>query len=268
MRRCASGTTARPLSAAHHGKAALRKIERLRARRAGTAAEPQHRPLGRAHEIGQLIEQRRIRRLRSNGSETDMPRARDFLPLHVNGHFQRDRTARRRERGARGRFDHRNGGAALPYAEIGFGDRPQHIGLTGHIVDGGAIAIHVGPIDLRGDVQDRRAGGERLDLRARGVPRRRPGAGDDHAKGARHPRIGIGHVHCARLAAGGHEANTIVPRDRVEDRHVVDGDHAEHGADADLGKRMRDGVAHGFGERNHFRRTHGSGQHFIHCRAL
>ena len=75
------------VGAAHHGKAALRKIERLRARRAGTAAEPEHGPLGRAHEIGQLIEQRRIRRLRSNGSETDMPRARDFLALHVNGHF-------------------------------------------------------------------------------------------------------------------------------------------------------------------------------------
>ncbi len=49
-----------------------------------------------------------------------------------------------RERGARGRFDHRNGGAALPYAEIGFGDRPQHVGLTRHVVDGGAVAIHVG----------------------------------------------------------------------------------------------------------------------------
>ena len=120
-------------------------------------------------------------------------------------------------------------------------------------MDRGAIAVHPGPIDLRGDVQHRRAGGERLDLRARRIARRGARAGDDHAERARDARIGIRHVHRTCLAACRNEADAVVARDRVEDRHVVDRDHAEHRGDADLGQRVGDEIAHGLADRDHIR---------------
>ena len=62
-----------------------------------------------------------------------------------------------------------------------------------------------------------------------------------------HARIGVGHVHGAGFAARRDEADAALARDRVEDRHVVDRDHAEGGGDAHVGERARDGVADRFG---------------------
>ena len=94
----------------------------------------------------------------------------DLLALHVDGDLQRHRSARRGQRGARRRLHHADRGAALPYPEISLRDRAQHVGLARHVVDRRAVAVHEGPVDLGGDVEHRRAGGERLDLRAAALP--------------------------------------------------------------------------------------------------
>ena len=71
----------------------------------------------------------------------------------------------------------------------------------------------------------------------------RPGAGDDHAERVGHARVRVGHVHGARLAARRHESDPLLAVDRVEDRHVVNGDDAEDGRHADLRQRAGDEIA-------------------------
>ena len=238
------------VGAGDDGKTALDEIARRDERLARAAAEPQHRAFRVPHQVGERIERARIGLLRGNRPDADLPGAENLLALHVDRDFERDRPARCGERGARRGFHHADCGAALPDAEIGLRDRLEHVGLARHVVDRGAVAVHERPIDLRGDVQDRRAGGHGLDLRARGIAGGRAGRGHHDAERAFHARIGVRHVGGARLAARRHEPDAALARDRVENRHVVDRDHPEHRGDADLGERMRDQVADRLGERN------------------
>ncbi len=59
----------------------------------------------------------------------------------------------------------------------------------------------------------------------------------------RHARVGIGHVRRARFTARGNAANDAAPHDRVENRHVVNADHAEGGAHAGGFEKCGDDVA-------------------------
>ena len=235
------------IGAAHHREAALGEVERRRTRRTRAAAEPQHRAFGLSDQFGQGIEQLRGRRPaavigpmptcsgRGTFSRcTSIGISSDTGPLGAV------------KRGAGRRPHHADRGTPLPDAEIRLGDRAQHVGLPRHVVDRGAVAVHIGAVDLRRDVEHRRTRRERIDLRARRVAGCGSGAGDDDAERTRNARIGVRHVHGAGFAARRHETNPVVPRDGVQDRHVVDRDHAEHRGHADLGQRVRDEIAHGF----------------------
>ena len=245
------------VGAGHNGKTAADEFERRRARGARAAAQPEHRPPGPAHEIGQSVDQRRIGRQRHDRAERDVPRRGRFFPLYVDGNFEGDRPARRAQRGAGSCHQHAHSGARLPHAETGFGHRAQHVGLPRNVVDRGAIAIHVRTINLRGDVQHWGPGGQRLELRARRISCRAAGAGDHDAKRARHACVGVCHIHGAGFPARRDEADAIVPCDRIENRHVVDRDHPEGGRDADLGESVGDQIADRLGERSESRRAGG-----------
>jgi hypothetical protein len=240
------------IRAGHYGKTALGEIAGRGSRFAAAAAEPQHGPPCRPNELGQLVHQGRLWRLRRDRRKRDPARTHSLLTLDIDWDFQRHRAARRGERSARGCLDHGQGGARLPYPEITLGDGAQRVRLAGNVVDRGAVAIHMRPVDLRGDMQNRGARGERLKLRAGSVRRRGPGAGDDNTKRTAHARIGIGHVHGPGLAARRNETNTALARHGVENRHVMDGDDAKGGGNADLGEHIGNEVADG-GCRSHYR---------------
>ncbi len=107
------------IGAAHRSKAALDEITCGNACFARAAAEPEHGPPGAAHQIGKRGEQTVVRCRRSDRPNADMPGPSGFFPRHVDRNFERDRPARRRERGARSGLDHGHGGSPLPDPEIG-----------------------------------------------------------------------------------------------------------------------------------------------------
>jgi hypothetical protein len=96
------------------------------------------------------------------------------------------------------------------------------------------VLIEVFGFDLAGDVQQRGAGGQCFDHRARCVARRGARAGKGDAEAAGDAREAIGHIHRAGFAARADIADLAAVMDRVEDRHVVDRDHAECGLNAAL----------------------------------
>jgi hypothetical protein len=99
--------------------------------------------------------------------------------------------------------------------------------------------------ELTGDVQQRGAGGQCFDHRARRVARRGARAGERNAEAAGHARETIGHVHRAGFAARADVADLAAIVDRVEDRHVMDRDHAECGLNAALLEKGGDQFANG-----------------------
>ena len=222
---------------------------------AGAAAEPQHRPFGAGAPAsasasscaGSGLRALIVRQAVQGSAGTILMRWTSTGISSVTGPAGAVSASRA---AAMQRVD---GGGRLPDPQVGLADGLEHVRLARHVVDRRAVAIDEFAIDLRGDVQHRRAGGQRFDLRAGGIAGRGAGAGDDDAKRARHPRIGVGHVHGAGLAARRHETDSAVPRDGVENRHVVDRDHAENRRHADVGKRACDGVADRLG-RHRWRR--------------
>jgi len=74
---------------------------------------------------------------------------------------------------------------------------------------------------LAGDVQHRGAGEARLHQPRHRIGRPGPGGGEEHAQGARHPGIGIGHMRAAHLAARHDVAHGIALAERVEHRNIV-----------------------------------------------
>ncbi len=236
----------------HHGAAigrgddadaALGKRGRRRGRAARAAAEPQHGTLGLQHHGGKRVEARCARRSQWNGRHARYVPLQDLGALNVDWDFERYWTGRRCERRRRGLEQRIDGSDRLPNADVVLADRLEHVGLPRHIVDRGAIAVDEFAVDLRGDVQDRRTGRERFNLRAGRVAGRGPGAGDDDAERTRDAGKRVRHVHGAGLAARGHEANPALTCDGVEDRHIVDRDYAERRRHADIGERSRDRVA-------------------------
>ena len=212
------------------------------------AAEPEHRAFRPAQQVGHAVQQHRVglrpvdhRRAEGLGRGAARP-----LPLHVHRDLQRDRAGRRHQRGAGGGLQHAQRGMAVPDAEIGLAHRLQHVRLARHVMDRRAVAVGEGQVDLRGDVQHARARGQRLGLRPRGVAGGGAGAGDGDAQPAGDAGIGIGHVHRASLPPRWHEADAALGGERVQDRHVVDGDDAEDGLHADIGEVARHQLAHRF----------------------
>jgi len=91
----------------------------------------------------------------------------------------------------------------------------------------------------------------RLDQRAGGVRRARPGAGEQYTEAAVDPRISVRHMTATGLAARRHEADRVAPADRVEHRNIVDRYDAERGLDPamleELGDQIADGKRFGHG---------------------
>ena len=126
--------------------------------------------------------------------------------------------------------------------------------LRPRLVQEAEAAVKERLVDLAGEMEERRAGGRRLDERARSVAGAGAGAGDDDAKPARDAGRRVRHVGGARLAARRHEADTAAPVDRVEDRNVVNADDAEGEAHAGALEEGGDDVA----ERGRRRGAHGA----------
>jgi hypothetical protein len=198
----------------------------------------------RTHRLGRRFERR-------GGQRIELHRQVDKSGLDVDWDLDADGAAGRREGEAR-RFAQRGQrGLGVADAERGLADRLQHLQLRRRFVNEAEVAVDVVGLDLPGEVQQRRAGGQRLDQRAGRIAGAGAGAGDAHAQGAGDAGIRIGHVAGAGLAARRHEADLAAPVERVEDGHVVDGDHAERGANAaaleEAGGEFTDGDAGGRG---------------------
>jgi hypothetical protein len=214
---------------------------------ARTAAQPDQRAPGLAQKGRHLVDHG----VRSAGAQrfggVDHLHLGRKRALHVHRDLETDRPGRGRQRRR-----HRGGQRAdraigVPHAVNRLRHAAQHLGLTRHVVDGGAVAVGIGEIDLAGYVQDRAAGRQCLGLRAGGIARRRAGRGDADAEVSRHAGIGVSHVHGPGLPPGGHEADAALSGDGVKDRHVVNRDDAEHGRHADLREVAGDEVAHRLG---------------------
>ncbi|MNE58567.1 hypothetical protein D3C80_1536070 [compost metagenome] len=112
-------------------------------------------------------------------------------------------------------------------------------------MDVGKVLVQVRRFDLPGDVQQRRAGGQCFDQRTGSVARSGAGGGQAHAQATGGAGIGIGHVGRPGFTAGHDEADVAAHGEGIEDRHVVDRDHAEGGLDLALLEKRGDGSANG-----------------------
>ena len=113
-------------------------------------------------------------------------------------------------------------------------------------MDRRAIAIHERPVHLRRDVQQWCASRLCFDLRAGCIAGSCPGAGHHHAQCSRDSRVGVRHVDSSRLTASRHELNPALPRHRIEDRHVVNGNNTEYDGYAKFGQCMGNKIADRF----------------------
>lgn len=212
---------------------------------ARAAAEPQERTFRLRQLLGELRDALAGMRERADVRRGQIGGPFDLGGLNVDGNLDADRAARRGLRDAHGFADGRQRGFNGTHAKRGLRDRLQHRQLIGRFVDIREIFIEVFGLDLTGDVQQRGARGQCLDHRARCVARGRAGAGERDAESAGNARETIGHVHRARFAARADVADLAALMDRVEDRHVVDRDHAECGMHPALLEKSGDQFADG-----------------------
>ncbi len=196
------------------------------------AAEPEERALGVADQRCEPVERGTVGDRWVDDRRRDRTGQRDLGALDVDRDLDADWSRGRGKRGPHRLLQYRERVFGARYAEEPLRDRLEHARLVRRLVDVAAALIEKAGLDLAGQMEHRRAGGERLDEAAGGVTGRNARGGHADAKPARHPREGVGHVERARLAARRHEAHAPARGDRVEDRHVVDRDDAESGADA------------------------------------
>ena len=83
----------------------------------------------------------------------------------------------------------------------------QHAQLVGVLMDEAPVFVDPLRINLSGEVQERRAGGHRLDQSARCIARACARAGNHHAELATYAGCSVGHIASACLATRRHEAN-------------------------------------------------------------
>ena len=209
----------------------------------GAAAEPQQRPPGLPHGCRQLIQVRRIR-----PDHRHVQRRNVFGNIHggrldIRRNLHAHRPVGGRQRHLRRDAENVQRLFRLGNAERGLRDGLQHFQLCLGLVDVGHALVEVWRVDLTGNVQQRCSGGLRLDQRAGPVAGPRAGAGETDAQAIADPRIGVRHVDRARLAPAWDEPDFAGPADCIQDRHVVDADDAEGGADAAGVEKCRDEVA-------------------------
>ena len=87
-------------------------------------------------------------------SVPDVLLLRDFRALNIDRDFERHRPGRGGERHSGGFTKRIDCSDRLPNAQVMLADGLEHVGLTRHVVDRGAIAIHELAIHLRGDVEN------------------------------------------------------------------------------------------------------------------
>ena len=141
------------VGAGHHAELTLGQRRRGCPCTVRTAAEPQHGAFCAARQVGKPIEAGVVGRHHRYERPADGRGHAQSLALHVDRDFEAHRPARRGKRGADRALERTKRSARLPDAEVGLRDGFQHVGLARHVVDPGAIAVHEGPVDRRGDVQ-------------------------------------------------------------------------------------------------------------------
>ena len=244
------GQHAPALGGGDHTKAQRHQPGHRSARLARAAAQPQQRPAAACQRVGQAVQRGSVGRGHQRGrcGQAGVVVGQGYQRgLDVDGQLHADRPAWRAEGAAHGILQGGQRGVGTAHPPGPLGHRLQHRQLVGRLVDVGQVAVEVGRLDLPGDVQQWRAGGQGLDQAAGGIASGGAGAGDHHAQRAGAAGAGVGHAGGAGLTPGRHEADGAALGDGVQDRHVVDGDHAEGHLDAAALQEGGDGMANGDG---------------------
>ena len=116
------------------------------------------------------------------------------------------------------------------------------------LMDEAQIAIQELRLDLARQVQHGRACGDGLHHGPRRVAATGSGAGDAHAQHATHAGCSIGHVASAGFPTCRDKTDLSTCMESIEDRHVVDGNHAIGGFHAACFQETGDQFAHGDGD--------------------
>ena len=151
------------------------------------------------------------------------------LSLHVDGDFNADRPTRRCVGQSVGLAQNAQGALGVTDAKSRFADRREHGQLRRCFVDVAPIAVHIGGLDLTGQMQHGCARGQGLHQSPCGIARTGASAGDANAPGCAHTGGCIGHVACASFATRRHKTHLPALMHGVQDRHVVNGNHAVGG---------------------------------------
>jgi hypothetical protein len=233
------------LHARHDAEAELHETLDLRARVTRAAAEPQQRTLCLREFGSELLDAPGVVRQRVDVRRGHVDGPFHFRRLDVDRNLDADGTARRRLRDAHGFAHGRERGVDGTHTVRCLRNRREHRQLIRRFVDVREVLVQIGRFDLPGDVHERRARSQRFDHRARCVARSRARARERDAEAARNTRETIRHVQRACFAARADIADLAARVDRVEDRHVVNRDHAECGFDAALLEKSGDQFADG-----------------------
>ena len=140
------------------------KIEQAADGRAGasvTIAQPEHRSLYVTNALCQIIKVGRKGSYRWADGKTQVIERRGPFhgrPLHVDWNFNAHRTHRCRQGTTCGGHQDAECFLGAMYAQATFSGRPQHLGLTGHVVNSAGISSQKSRSGLTGDVQKWRAG--------------------------------------------------------------------------------------------------------------
>jgi hypothetical protein len=234
--------------ARHHAESHVEQLLHGRPGAVAARTEIDHRPFRRGNALDQLVDLGRggsggPGRLQHQRVERRRPGYRHALD--VDGDLDAHRPRRHRQGIGRGARQHAEGVVRRTHAVGRLADAAQHAELIERLVHRAHPAVCEFAVRVPREVQQRRARRDGLEQPADRVGGAGAGAGDANAQLAGRPRIGVGHVRCAHLAARRHETHRVALADAVEHGQVVHRADAEHGRYADSGDELGDQVGHG-----------------------
>ena len=223
------GNYATALHRCDHGPTHVDQALHRGARMAGTTAQPQQGPLCGLQLCRQRIE------LCSAGGQGGQRQRRHIggqvqqLGLHIDGDFNADRSTRWGVGQAVRLAQNAQSTLGIADAKRRFAHRREHGQLRRGFMDVTPIAVHILRFNLTGQMQHGCARGQGLHQSPCGIARTGASAGDANAPSRAHTGGCIGHVACAGFATRRHKTHLPALMHGVQDRHVVNGNHAVGG---------------------------------------
>ena len=240
---------ATPLHRRYNAPAQSHETFDSRAGHAGTATQPQQGSLGNLQTAGQFVNLDAGRLNHGKRRAAKVLWQIDEAGLHVDRNFNTDRAARRCLRDTHRLTQSGQCRGGIANAKGGFAHRLQHGHLGGGFVNEAQVAVQEFRFDLARQMQHRGAGGDGFNQRAGSIASTGASAGDTHAQVAGDTRIGICHVAGTGLTACRYEPDRqrlMAARvEGIQNRHVVDGDHAKGRAGAALLQKTHGQFTHG-----------------------